>query len=185
MSDPPPPRIEIIPFHDPQELRQVLVHNLDQLPGTLQVLEPDFEVCGAGQRGVLTADAEGRLCLLLPYAAGQPVRVEEVPVAARTLENFLPWLRRMFPGAAFEASLPPRLMLVAEEIPAEVVALTGRLVEGCTCFRYIPLRVGKQRALLLRPVGGAGEDWSTPAFRDGTAPAWDALSDEEARVLLG
>jgi hypothetical protein len=179
------PRIEVEPFHRPQDLRDALLANLDQLPQPLQILDPDFEVCGREERTILAVDGERRLSAIVPFTAAKEVRVEEVLVVLRTLDNFLPWIARIFPHAGVDIRLSPRPVIIAEEIPAEMMALIARLRGDYTCLTYTPLRVGPMRTLLLRPVTIEDQEVVVSAFRDGSETAWDFLAAEERRVLFG
>jgi hypothetical protein len=179
------PRIEVEPFNQSEELRDALLANLDQLPQPLQILDPDFEVCGWEGSTILAMDGERRLLAIVPFASGQEVRVEQVLVVLRTLDNFLPWIARIFPHAGVNVHLSPRPLIIAEEIRQEVVALIGRLRGDYICLTYTPLRVGRMRTLLLRPVTVDEGEVEPPAFRDGTEAAWDFLAAEERRVLFG
>jgi len=179
------PRIEVEPFQRSEDLRDALLANLDQLPQPLQILDPDFEVCGREERTILAVDGEHRLLAIVPFAAAKEVRVEEVLVALRTLDNFLPWIARIFPHAGVNVHLSPRPVIIAEDIPMEVMTLIARLRGDYTCLTYTPLRVGPMRTLLLRPVTVEAEDVNVPAFRDGSETAWDFLAVEERRVLFG
>ena len=178
------PRIEVEPFHRSEDLRDALLANLDQFPQPLQILDPDFEVCGREGRTILAVDGERRLLAIVPFASGKEVRVEEVLVALRTLDNFLQWIARIFPHAGVDIRLSPRPVIIAEEIPREVMALVARLRGDYTCLTYTPLRVGPVRTLLLRPVTLEEEEVAAPAFRDGSETAWDFLGAEERRVLF-
>ncbi len=177
MAD-PLPRIEIAPFGDAATLRAAVGSAVDQLRPPATLLDAAFEVCGHGAVVVLAVEGDGRLCLCLPYRGGEAVRVERVVVAARTAANFLPWIRRIFPDAAI-GEQPPRPVVVAEQLEAEVVELVAR-VAGGSCYTYLPVRVAGERVVLLRPAGAP-----LPPFRTGPADAWDHLSGEEERVLFG
>ncbi|MGD2062435.1 MAG: hypothetical protein PVF51_02500 [Nitrospirota bacterium] len=179
------PRIEVEPFRRSEELRDALLANLDQLPQPLQILDPDFEVCGREERTILAVDGEQRLLAIVPFTAGKEVRVEEVLVALRTLDNFLPWIARIFPHAGVNVHLSPRPVIIAEEISREVVGLIGRLRGEYTCLTYTPLRVGQMRTLLLRPVSIDDDTVQPSPFRDGSDTAWDFLAVDERRVLFG
>ena len=176
------PRIEVVPFRQPEALRTALLGNLDQFPYPLQILDPDFQVCGREELTLLGVDGGNRLVAIIPFAAGQTVRVEEVVVVMRTLHNFLPWIARIFPNAGVDTRQPPRAILVAESIAPEAVALLDRIYTDYLCLLYTPLRVGDVRTLLLRPAADPDED-SLP-FRDGSEGGWDHLAAEERRVLF-
>jgi len=177
------PRIEVVPFHRPEELRDALLGNLDQFPQPLRILDPDFEVCGREEHTLLGVDGGQRLVAIIPFVAGKTVRVEEVVVVMRTLDNFLPWIVRIFPEAAVDTTRPPRPIIVAESISGEAVALLGQIRVENTCLLYTPLRVGEARTLLLRPAGDEEEDLQP--FRDGSETPWDHLDSEERRMLFG
>jgi hypothetical protein len=179
------PRIEVEPFHRSEELRDALLANLDQLPQPLQILDPDFAVCGRDERIILAVDGDRRLLAIVSFAAGKEVRVAEVLVALRTLDNFLPWIVRIFPYAGVNLHLSPRPVIIAEEIPMEVVALIGRLRGDSTCLTYTPLRVGPMRTLLLRPVRIGDDPVAVPAFRDEMEASSGFLAAQERRVLFG
>lgn len=176
------PRIEVVPFHRPEELRDALLGNLDQLPQPLRILDPGFTVCGREGHTLLAVDGGNRLVAIIPFVAGQAVRVEEVVVVMRTLGNFQPWIVRIFPQAGVDARQAPRAIIVSESISSAAVALLQQLYPDHTCLLYTPLRVGAERTLLLRPASDDGEGDLSP-FRDGSETAWDHLADEERRVL--
>jgi hypothetical protein len=177
------PRIEVLPFHRPEELRDALLGNLDQFPQPLRILDPDFEVCGREEHTLLGIDGDQRLVAIIPFVAGKTVQVEEVVVVMRTLDNFLPWIVRVFPETGVDTAQPPRPIIVAEEISDETMALLGQIRADHVCFLYTPLRVGEARTLLLRPAGAANDELHP--FRDGSETAWDYLGEEEKRVLFG
>ena len=174
----PLPRIEAAPFGDATALRTAVGGAVDQLRPPATLLDSSFEVCGHAPVVVLAVEADGRLCLALPYRAGEPVRVEQVVVATRTAANFLPWIRRIFPDAAI-GEKPPRPVVVAERLEEAVVELIGR-VAGGSCYTYVGVRVGEEQVVLLRPAGDP-----LPPFRTGPPAAWDHLTTEEERVLFG
>jgi|GEM_PF-2598818 len=177
------PRIEVVPFHRPEELRDALLGNLDQFPQPLRILDPDFEVCGREEHTLLGIDGRQRLVAIIPFIAGKTVRVEEVVVVMRTLDNFLPWIVRIFPEVGVDTTRPPRPIIVAEAISSDAVALLDQIRADHTCLLYTPLRVGDARTLLLRPARDEAEDLQP--FRDGSETAWDHLGAEERRVLFG
>jgi len=177
MAD-PLPRIEIAPFDDTATLRVAVGRAVDQLRPPAKLLDPAFEVCGHAAVVALAVEGDGRLCLCLPYRAGEVVQVEQVVVAARTAANFLPWIRRIFPDASI-GEQPPRPIVVAEEVEPEVVELVAR-VAGGSCYTYLGVQVGGERLVLLRPAGEP-----LPPFRTGATSAWERLSGEEERVLFG
>jgi len=177
------PRIEVVPFHRPEELRDALLGNLDQFPQPLRILDADFEVCGREEHTLLGVDGAQGLVAIIPFVAGKTVRVEEIVVVMRTLDNFLPWIVRIFPRAGVDTSRAPRPIIVAESISNDAVALLDQIRADHTCLLYTPLRVGGARTLLLRPADDAGGE--LPPFRDGSENAWDYLASEERRVLFG
>lgn len=172
------PRIEIAPFGESRTLRTAVGCAVDQLRPPATLLDPAFEVGGDGGVVVLAVEEDGRLCLCLPYRAGEAVRVEQVVVAARTAANFLPWIRRIFPEARI-GDAPPRPVVVAERLKPEVVELVARIAGG-SCYTYLGVRVAGGQMVLLRPAGAP-----LPPFRTGPADAWDHLSGEEERALFG
>jgi len=174
----PLPRIEVAPFGHAATLRTAVGRGVDQLRPSATLLDSAFEVCGHDAVVVLAVEGDGRLCLCLPYRAGETVRVEQVVVATRTAANFLPWIRRIFPDARI-GEQPPRPVVVAERLDPEVVELVAR-VAGGSCYTYLPVRVAGERVVLLRPAGDP-----LPPFRTGPESAWDHLDVEEERVLFG
>jgi hypothetical protein len=180
------PRIEVAPFRRSDELRDTLIASFDQLPQPLTVVDPAFEVCGREEGAILAVASEGQLVVAIPFMSGRPVRAEEVVVAIRTVENFLPWIARIHPRVAVDVDRSPRPVVVAEAFSPETVALIERLYGGASCIVYTPLRVGDCRAMLLQVLAvEAGEESLLPPFRDGVEAAWDYLDAEEKRLLFG
>lgn len=170
-------KLHRISLHDPAALQKMILTQLDDLTGELELLESGL----SSESGplCLAIDQDRRFVLLISTVQ------EDDAILVRALGQ-IGWLNRhqsllvrLFSKRGMESSQSPRVVLIApgfSSVFQEAVSLVGLDIE---LYQYRALEFERQQALLLDPVGIPRRRAGQPAVSVSAVP-----SDPSSRIAL-
>jgi len=141
--------IKIVELRDEKELTQCIKHNPSSIEPNLKIIDTFFKLQDGKEIDILAIDEKNRLVVIeLKHGVDYHQLNQAVGYYDWILNNF-DTIKRIFPNFTIEA-IAPRLILIAEDFPEEILNLAKYLKDniGITMYRYTAIQSGDEKIIV-------------------------------------